>query len=62
LKAFTTKLTHAVAGPLWLTNVRVFDATNGRVGAPTNVGGFRDTIIVPAGVILKTVPASEAPP
>ncbi len=46
LKTFTTKLTHAVAGPLWLTNVRVFDAITGRVGAQTNVGVFRDTIVV----------------
>lgn len=45
LKAFTSRLTHTVAGPLWLTNVRVFDAVTGRVGAPTSVGVFRDTIV-----------------
>src|SRR5262245_318331 len=45
LKGFTTRLTHAVSGPLWLTNVRVFDPVAGRVGPPTNVGVFRDLII-----------------
>jgi hypothetical protein len=45
LKTFTARLTHPVSGPLWLTNVRVFDSTTGRVGAPTSVGVFRDTIV-----------------
>ena len=45
LRTFTAKVTHAVAGPLWLTHVRVFDPLTGKVGAPTNVGVFRDTIV-----------------
>ena len=45
LKTFTAKLTHPVPGPLWLTNVRVFDAVTGKVGAPASVGVFRDTIV-----------------
>jgi hypothetical protein len=45
LKTLTAKLTHTIAGPLWLTNVRVFDALSGRVGPPTSVGVFRDTIV-----------------
>jgi Amidohydrolase family len=45
LKSFTTKVTHSVPGPLWLTNVRVFDPVSGQVGAPTNVGIFRDVIV-----------------
>ena len=45
LKSFTTKVTHSVPGPLWLTNVRVFDPVSGRVGAPTSVGIFRDVIV-----------------
>ena len=34
-----------VRGPLWLTNVRVFDAVTGGVGAPASVGIFGDTIV-----------------
>jgi hypothetical protein len=45
LKGFTTRLTHAVSGPLWLTNVRVFDPVARYVGPPTNVGVFRDLIV-----------------
>jgi hypothetical protein len=45
LKGFTARLTHAVSGPLWLTNVRVFDPIAGRVGVPTNVGVFREAIV-----------------
>ena len=45
LKSFTTTVTHSVPGPLWLTNVRVFDPVSGRVGSPTSVGIFRDTIV-----------------
>jgi hypothetical protein len=45
LKGFTARLTHAVSGPLWLTNVRIFDPIAGRVGVPTNVGVFRDAIV-----------------
>jgi hypothetical protein len=54
LKAFTTKLTHVVSGPLWLTDVRVFDAISGRVGAPTNVGVFRDTIVAVGAASLSS--------
>jgi hypothetical protein len=53
LKTFTARLTHPIAGPLWLTNVRVFDGVTGQVGTPTNVGIFRDTIV--------TVGAEPAP-
>jgi hypothetical protein len=45
LKSFTTKLTHSVPGPLWLTNVRVFDPISRTVTGPMNVGIFRDTIV-----------------
>ena len=45
LKTFTAKHTHTVEGPLWLKNVRVLDARTGKVGAPSNVGVFRDTIV-----------------
>jgi len=45
LRALAAKVSHRVDGPLWITNVRVFDSTTGTVGAPTNVGIFRDTIV-----------------
>ena len=45
LRAFTARLTHDVDGPLWLKDVRVFDARTGKVGEPENVGLFRDTIV-----------------
>jgi len=45
LRALTAKVTHRVDGPLWLTGVRVFDSATGKVGAPTNVGVFRDSIV-----------------
>ncbi|MBI3867454.1 MAG: amidohydrolase family protein [Verrucomicrobia bacterium] len=45
LKAFTTRFTHAVDGPLWIQNVRVFDAVSGRLGPPASVGVFRDLIV-----------------
>jgi len=45
LKAFTTRFTHTLDGPLWLKNVRVFDSASGKLGPPCNVGVFRDTIV-----------------
>jgi hypothetical protein len=45
LKSFTTRLTHSVPGPLWVTNVRVFDPISRTVSGPMNVGIFRDTIV-----------------
>jgi hypothetical protein len=45
LKAFTTRFTHTVDGPLWLKNVHVFDAVSGKVGPSANVGIFRETIV-----------------
>jgi imidazolonepropionase-like amidohydrolase len=45
LKTFTGRLTHSVSGPLWLTNVRVFDPIARTVSGPANVGIFRDTIV-----------------
>jgi imidazolonepropionase-like amidohydrolase len=45
LKEFTTKHTHPLDGPLWIKDVRVFDSRTGKVGMPTNVGVFRDTVV-----------------
>jgi imidazolonepropionase-like amidohydrolase len=45
LKALAARLTHRVDGPLWITNVRVFDPTTGTVGSPISVGVFRGTIV-----------------
>jgi hypothetical protein len=45
LKTFTSRFTHSVPGPLWLTNVRVFDPVARAVSGPRNVGIFRDTIV-----------------
>jgi hypothetical protein len=45
IRAFTLKVTHPVDGPLWLTNVRLFDPVAGKLGAPSQVGVFRDTIV-----------------
>jgi Amidohydrolase family len=39
------KVSHPIDGALWLTNVRVFDAETGKVGAPSTVGVFRDRIV-----------------
>ncbi len=44
LKAFTRKYTHPIDGPLWLTNVKVFDPHRGSVGEITNVGTFRGIV------------------
>lgn len=45
LRAFTRKVTHKIDGPLWIVGARVFDSVTGKVGAPTNVGVYRDTIV-----------------
>jgi hypothetical protein len=45
LRTFCARLVHRVDRPLWITNVRVFDAASGKVGKPTNVGVYRDTIV-----------------
>jgi hypothetical protein len=45
LRALAARVSHRVDGPLWITNVRVFDGATGKVGAPTNVGVYRDTIV-----------------
>jgi hypothetical protein len=55
LRAFTAKVSHRVDGPLWITNVRVFDAATGTVGPPVNVGIYRDTIV-------RVGPRDDAPP
>jgi imidazolonepropionase-like amidohydrolase len=45
LTAFSSKLSHRFDAPIWLTRVRVFDPASGKVGAPTNVGVFGDSIV-----------------
>lgn len=43
------RIAHPIDGALWLTNVRVFDAETGKVGAPTTVGVFRERIVQVGG-------------
>lgn len=45
LVALTQRVTHRVEAPIWLTNVRVFDAAEKSVGAPTNVIVYGDRIV-----------------
>ncbi len=44
LEKLTVKAAHPITEPLWLTNVRVFDAASGKRGEPTNVVVYRERI------------------
>ena len=46
LRKLSAQLAHRFDAPLWITNVRVFDSASGRLGDATNVGVFRDAIVV----------------
>jgi imidazolonepropionase-like amidohydrolase len=44
-KKLAQKVAHPIDGMLWLTNVRVFDAETGKLGAVGTVGVYRDRIV-----------------
>jgi imidazolonepropionase-like amidohydrolase len=45
LRTLTKKVSHKIDGTLWIVGARVFDAATGKIGAPTNVGVYRDKIV-----------------
>jgi hypothetical protein len=45
LEKVTAKVAHPISEPLWITNVRIFDAATGKRGEPTNVVVFRERIV-----------------
>ncbi len=45
IKKVSDRVTHPVAGPLWITNVHIFDPASGKLGGVQNVGVFRGVIV-----------------